>query len=103
MLVWQLVPNEPKWLLPHHSFQARAGIGPGGRETGREKGSEGDGFKWSSLAHGSHERPLHTEKKHTHTQTQACMQTQMGRLVYSTGTRWHTSTALLFFFTRDMR
>lgn len=66
MLVQQLVPNEPKWLLPHHSFQARAGISPGGRETGREKGSEGDGFKWSSLAHGSHERPLHTEKKHTH-------------------------------------
>lgn len=70
MLVQQLVPNEPKWLLlppPRHSFQARAGNGPRGRETGREEGSEGAGFKWSSLAHGSHERSLRAEEKHTRT------------------------------------
>lgn len=78
MLVQQLVPNEPKWLLPppRHGFQARAGNGPRGRETGREEGSEGAGFKWSSLAHGSHERSLHTEEKHTRARTHAYMQAQ---------------------------
>ena len=41
MLVQQLVPNEAKWPLPRRSFQAKAGNGPRGRETGREEGSEG--------------------------------------------------------------
>lgn len=49
---------------PPASFQARAASGPWGRETGREEGSEGAGFKWSSLAHGSHERSPHAEEKH---------------------------------------
>lgn len=74
MLVQQLVPNEPKWLPPARppaSFQARAASGPWGRETGREEGSEGAGFKWSSLAHGSHERSLHAEEKHTYTRRSA--------------------------------
>lgn len=56
---------------PPASFQARAASGPWGRETGREEGSEGAGFKWSSLAHGSHERSLHAEEKHIDTRRSA--------------------------------
>lgn len=82
MLVQQLVPNEPKW-PPPASFQARAACGPWGRETGREEGSEGVGFKWSSLAHGSHERSLHAEEKHTYTRN-GCRYRQ-NLLEYSSG------------------
>lgn len=72
MLALQLVPNEPRWLLLRYSFQARVGNGPRGRETGRgkkKKDEKGAGFKWSSLAHGSHERSLPTEETWTHTHT----------------------------------
>lgn len=48
------------------------GMAPGAEKLGEEKkkkDEKGAGFKWSSLAHGSHERSLPTEETWTHTHT----------------------------------
>lgn len=47
-------------------------MAPGAEKLGEEKkkkDEKGAGFKWSSLAHGSHERSLPTEETWTHTHT----------------------------------
>ena len=78
------------------SFQARAGNGPRGRESGREEGSEGAGFKWSSLAHGSHERGPCTLRRNTHTHTHTGMHANTDGLSCIRTVRLHAGTLSYF-------
>lgn len=62
------------------------GTAPGPEKLG-ERGSAGAVFKWSSLAHGSHKRSLHTEEK-TDGDGASCIQCGHAQV--------HMSAALLF-------
>lgn len=61
----------------------------------------GAGFKWSSLAHGSRERSLHTKQQHTH--SRVCMQTQTDCLVYIDYAHADTHECFSVIFTRDKK
>lgn len=73
--------------MPQFPGQIRE-TAPGAEKLGERKDQKGVGFKWSSLAHGSHERSLHTEEKHTH--SDSCVPANTDVLGYSMGTGGHT-------------